>query len=339
MTTMLKHCVLRALEGHNLSADDMTAAVGEIMDGRADPIDMAALLTALRMKGECVDEIYGAALAMKARAVSVPVRRTGLIDTCGTGGDSLSTFNISTAAAIVVSAGGVPVAKHGNRSVSSNCGSADVLEELGVNINLTPEQAGACIERIGLGFCFAVLFHGAMRHAAPVRKQLGFRTIFNLLGPLTNPANAEYQLAGAFRLTEAEKLAHVLARLGRRKAAVVCGAGMLDEVALWGETTAFLVSEESVVREVWTAETFGLATCRVDDLQVSGRSESAAMIRRVLAGERGGPRDMVVANAATALFIAGKADSLPEAAQAAAEVIDSGAAARRLEQLVEMTNA
>ena len=199
MSSAIQAAIDSAVTGNNLTADEMYAAVSELMDGQAAEVQIAALLTALRVKGETVDEIVGAARAMKERVTLIPANKTGLLDTCGTGGDELFTFNISTATAIVAAASGVPVAKHGNRSVSSSSGSADVLEALGVNVQLSPADVGHCIDHLGIGFCFAPLLHGAMKHAAPVRKQLGFRTIFNLLGPLTNPANAEYQLLGADR--------------------------------------------------------------------------------------------------------------------------------------------
>lgn len=202
---------------HDVPVATCQAAVGAIMDGQCDEASIAAFLTALRVKGEAVEEIVGAARAMSERAERVPTSRTGLLDTCGTGGDELRTFNISTATAFVAAACGVPVAKHGNRGVSSSSGSADVLEALGVRTSLSPAQVGRCIDELGIGFCFAPVFHGAMKHAAPVRKALRFRTLFNLLGPLTNPANAEFQLLGASRIATAEKLAQASAQLGRRR--------------------------------------------------------------------------------------------------------------------------
>ncbi len=229
------------------------------MRGEADERVLAALLTALRIKGEAVSEIVGAARAMIACATRIPTTRRGLLDTCGTGGDKLHTFNISTAAALVAASSGVPVAKHGNRSVSSSSGSADVLEALGINVRLTPEEVGRCVDDLGIGFCFAPLFHGSMKHAMPVRKVLGFRTLFNLLGPLTNPAGADFQLVGVSTVSAARKVAGALAELGRKRALVVCGAGHLDEVSLWGETTVFRVEGNSLIQEVWTPLFFGAA--------------------------------------------------------------------------------
>jgi anthranilate phosphoribosyltransferase len=249
----------------------------------------------------------------------------------------LHTFNISTAAALVAAAAGQPVAKHGNRSVSSSSGSADVLEALGVNLQLSPAQVADCVDQIGIGFCFAPLLHQAMKYAAPVRKQLGFRTIFNMLGPLTNPAQAAYQLVGASRIASAEKLANALHQLGAGRALVVCGNDELDEVSLWGETTVFEVSTGGVQRHTWTTPILGLPTCRVEDLKVSTAAESAALIRRVLAGEQGGPRDIIVANAGAALFAANRATTIHEAVTLASAAITDGRAARLCERLIEFT--
>ncbi len=313
------------------------SAVAAIMDGQCDEVSIAVFLTALRVKGEAVNEIVGAARAMIERAERVPTQRTGLLDTCGTGGDELHTFNISTATAFVAAACGVPVAKHGNRGVSSSSGSADVLEALNVHTQLTPVHVGRCLDEIGIGFCFAPVFHGAMRHAAPVRKALRFRTLFNLLGPLTNPANAEFQLLGASRIATAEKLANAAARLGRNRALVVCGNDQLDEVSLWGATTVFEVAADSVQRHTWSAATFGLSECSVADLQVGSPAESAARIRAVFNGERSAARDIIVANAAAAL-IAAKTESDPVvAAERAARAIDSGATATLLTRFAGLT--
>ncbi|HID21843.1 MAG TPA: anthranilate phosphoribosyltransferase, partial [Planctomycetaceae bacterium] len=261
----------------------------------------------------------------------------GLLDTCGTGGDRTHTFNISTVTAVVVAAAGVPVAKHGNRSVSSASGSADVLEALGVNIQLSPEEVAQCLDEVGLGFCFAPLLHAAMKHAAPVRKKLGFRTIFNLLGPLTNPAGADYQLLGANRDQAATKIAHALSQLGCRRALVVCCDDGLDEVGLWGRTTVFTVTPGEVRECVWTASSFGLPECRLEDLQVSSCRESAEVIQAVLRGEAGPARDIVLANAAAALIAAERETELTRAVQVAADAIDSGRARERLQRLVDFT--
>lgn len=339
MTDAVRDALSFALDGHDLSEEQAAAAVGAVMDGVVDEILVAALLTALRAKGEATSEIVGAARAMRERATKIPARATGLLDTCGTGGDGLATFNISTATALVAAAAGVPVAKHGNRAASSTSGSADVLEALGVNINLSPEQVANCVDEIGIGFCFAPLCHGAMKNVAPIRKRLGFRTIFNLLGPLTNPAGAAYQLVGAGRTATAEKLANALARFRPTRAVVVCGNDELDEVSLWGTTTAFVVEGHKVRRISWEAASL---TKRVGvaarELQVGSPAESAAVIRSVLAGEASAARDIVVANAAAALFAAGRVGEIEEGLALSGRTIDSGATRRVLESLTEATN-
>ncbi|HEX6985698.1 MAG TPA: anthranilate phosphoribosyltransferase, partial [Planctomycetaceae bacterium] len=313
--------------------------VGAVMDGGADELLVAALLTALRMKGESAAELVGAARAMRERAAKIPARATGLLDTCGTGGDGLATFNISTATALVAAAAGVPVAKHGNRAASSTSGSADVLEALGVNIGLTPEQVATCIDEVGIGFCFAPLCHGAMKNVAAIRKRLGFRTIFNLLGPLTNPAGAEYQLVGVGRCATAEKLARALARFGLKRAVVVCGNDELDEVSLWGTTAAFVVERGRVERTDWEAATLSRRPgATAADLRVTSPAESAAVIRSVLSGEDSPARDIVVANAAAALLAAGRAASMEDGIGLALEAIESGAAEATLRRLVEVSN-
>ena len=338
MSDPLRAAVTSLIERHDLAPDDMHAAFSQIMDGQADEIVVAAFLTALRTKGEVASEIVGAARAMQERATPINCTRTGLLDTCGTGGDQLHTFNISTATALVVAGAGVSVAKHGNRSVSSSSGSADVLEALGVKIDLRPEQIARSIDEIGIGFCFAPLLHSAMKNVAGVRKRLGFRTVFNLLGPLTNPARAEYQLIGANRVQTAELLANALVHLGRTRAMVVCGNDQLDEVSLWGETAAFLVEGNRVERLTYSAASFGLAGCTVDQVRVNSAAESAAVIRRILAGERCPARDLVVANAAVAMLAAQRCDTLGNAVHTVSRSIDAGKAQATLDALVRITN-
>ena len=339
MPDPLTQALERLLHKQDLSAETMHAAVSHIMEGAAGEVAIAAFLTALRMKGESEDELLGAARAMRERATRIPTARTGLLDTCGTGGDELGTFNISTAAALVAAACGVPVAKHGNRSATSTSGSADVLEALGVRIDLTPERVARCIAEVGIGFCFAPLLHGAMKHVAPVRKQLGFRTIFNYLGPLTNPAGAEFQLVGASRDETAQKLARALSKLGTTRALVVCGAGELDEVSLWGQTLVCEVADGRISQMIWTPETFGLPQCRVENLRVQSPGESAQVITGVLSGDRGPARDMILANTAAALLTARKAADPREGVAHAAEAIDTGRAAELTRRLAEWTNS
>lgn len=326
--------VLNALlERQSVSRSAIETAFSAIMDGQCSEAEIAALLTALRMAGETVDQLAGVATVMRQRVTRISTTKTGLLDTCGTGGDRLHTFNISTATAFVAAAAGMPVAKHGNRGVSSSSGSADVLEALGVNVQLTPEQVGQCIDRIGIGFCFAPLLHSAMKFVGPVRKQLGIRTIFNLLGPLTNPAGAEFQLLGANRRHYASILAAALHQLGTRHAFVVCGNDELDEISLWGQTAVFEVTPQGVVEKTWTAATFELPECRVDDLKVANAAESAARILSLLKGERGAARDIVIANTAAALLVSERVTSPVEGARQAAAAIDSGKALAVLESL------
>lgn len=325
------------LDGCDLSPELMQSCFSLIMDGEATPVQIAALLTALRMKGECAAEIIGAARAMRERVTPIPTDRTGLLDTCGTGGDGLATFNISTATAIVAAAAGVPVAKHGNRSVSSSSGSADVLEALGVTVMLSPEQVARCVDEVGIGFCFAPLLHGAMKHAAPVRRELGFRTVFNLLGPLTNPAGAERQLLGTGRPDHAAMLAQALAELGSQRSIVVSGDRGLDEVCLWGPTQAFVVAAGQVSREEWLPEDFGLPHCSPDQLRVDGPAASARVVTAVLDGTDGPPLHMVLANTAAALRLADAVPSLQEGVALARETILSGRARTTLASLCELT--
>lgn len=325
------------LQGHAPQATEMQQAIGAIMDGECSPVDMAALLTGLAITGESADAIAGAATAMRERSLKIQTTRTGLIDTCGTGGDHLGTFNISTATALVVAACGQPVAKHGNRSVSSSSGSADVLETLGVNIGLSAEQAGSCLDEVGICFCYARLFHGAMKHVAPVRAELGIRTIFNLLGPLTNPAGAEYQLLGAHSNRNAEKLAVAASRLGTQRTFVVCGNDQIDEVALWGTTTVWDVRGDAIEQQFWTAAHFGLTECHPEELQVKSPAESADRIRGLLNGQRGPARDIVVANAAAALLCSQQVTTLAAGVQRAAQALDEGAARALLTRLIDWT--
>jgi len=339
MHATLLPAVEQIIQGQDLSANEMRDCIGAIMDGECEATDVAALLTALSCKGPAAIELVGAAQAMRERATRIAARRRPLLDTCGTGGDKLHTFNISTATAIVAAACDVPVAKHGNRSVSSSSGSADVLEALGVNIQLTAEQAAQCLDDVGITFCFAQLVHGAMKHAAPVRKALGFPTIFNLLGPLTNPAGAEYQLLGASTIRRAKLIASALSVLGCRKALVVCGNGELDEVCLWGPTTVFQVQSAQVEKLEWTPQDFGLPAGNVRDLQVRSAAESASFVRTALAGEESPATDIVIANAAAALLAAERCTSLPEATDLVRETLARGAATERLQQLTDWTQS
>lgn len=339
MNDSIRQALNHILDGQTVPRPATEAAFAAIMDGECGEIDIAALLTALTVRGEKVEEIAGAAAVMRQRATRIECQSQGLLDTCGTGGDKLHTFNISTATAFVAAAAGVPVAKHGNRSVSSKSGSADVLEALGINLQLSPEQVGKCIDEVGIGFCFAPLLHSAMKNVVPVRKALGIRTIFNLLGPLTNPAGAQFQLLGSNRTHFAEKLATALFELGCDRALVVCGNDELDEVSLWGKTAVFDVSREGVVERAWSASDFGLSECSVDELVVNGAAESADRIRQILDGAQGASRNIVVANAAASLVAAGKAATPAAAAKLAADAIDNGNAKAVVKRLAETTQS
>jgi anthranilate phosphoribosyltransferase len=335
MADAIHNAISILLKESSLSENEMHAAVLQVMDGNSSPVGLGMLLTALRLKGETVDELVGAARALRERAIRIPTERSGLLDTCGTGGDELRTFNISTATALVTAACGVPVAKHSNRSASSLSGSADVLESLGIRVDLSPAQVARAIDEIGIGFCFAPIVHGAMKYAAPVRKKLGFRTIFNMLGPLTNPAGAEFQLIGTGRTAVAEKLAEALVRLGTTRALVVCGNDELDEVSLWGWTKAWRVENDTIVTFEWSAADFGLDECTVADLRISSPSESARLIREVLSGATGPARDIVLANTAAALIVAHNIQKPSDAVAVAATAIDSGEAGALLERLTD----
>jgi len=324
--------------GENLSQDEMTTAIDLVMQGELSEAEIALLLTALRVKGETVSEIAGAAIAMRRHMTPIRSHRTGVLDTCGTGGDGWRTFNVSTAAALVTAAAGVPVAKHGNRAVSSRSGSADVLAALGVNIEAGVEVVERCLDRLGICFCFAPLLHPAMRRVGTVRKRLGVPTIFNLIGPLSNPASAPFQLLGVGKSHVHALLAEALALLGTKRAMVVTGEGHFDEVTIAGPTRVTEVSEGKLREFTWNPSDFGLEQSPLDGLLVKGPEESAAMIRGVLAGDRGPARDIVVANAAAALCTAGRADTPAAAAELATTAIDSGAARDLLVGLVEQTD-
>lgn len=310
-----------------------------LMTGQASPAQMAAFLTALHMKGETVEEITGFAMTMRELATPILAKRRPLVDTCGTGGDQAGTFNISTAAAFVVAGAGVAVAKHGNRSATSKCGSADVLEALGVNINATPEVVAHCIDTVGIGFLFARALHGAMKHVGPVRAELKFRTIFNILGPLTNPAAADGQVMGVFSTALVEPIAQVLSHLGARHAFVVAGADGLDELTLTGPSQVGETRDGAVSLYEVTPEDVGLERAEIATLRGGDAEENAQILRDVLAGAGGPRRDIVLLNAAPAIVAGGLAASLADGVRMAAESVDSGAARAKLETLIEASHA
>ena len=330
----------KVVGGENLTEQEASAALQHILRGEAEAVFVAALLTALRMKGETVDEIVGFARAMRAHAAPIPCRTVKpeqMVDTCGTGGDHADTFNISTVSVFVVAGAGLPVAKHGNRSISSRCGSADVLEAIGANIQLTPEQAAAAIDETGVGFLFAPLIHPAMRHVQPIRQGLKMRTIFNLLGPLTNPTGAGAQVVGVFGEQLMMPVAEALLRLGVRRAFVVHGEDGLDEITTTAPTKIVDVHKGSITQFTVEAADFGLAQASAADLAGGDRKECALIMQRVLAGQGGPPRDIVLANASAALVAAGKAEDFRSGVALAAESIDSGAASDSLKRFVDFT--
>ncbi|MEO8659840.1 MAG: anthranilate phosphoribosyltransferase [Bryobacteraceae bacterium] len=331
----------RVVKRENLPAADAHDAMLAILSGEATTAQISGFLIALKMKGETADELLGFARAMREKAHRVPVGSSTapLVDTCGTGGDDLGTFNVSTVAAFIVAGAGVRVAKHGNRSISSRCGSADVLEAMGIRIDLTASQSGAAIRETGIGFLFAPAIHPAMKHANQARVDLKMRTAFNLLGPLTNPAGATAQLAGAPSRAAAELMAQTLAGLGLARGFVVHGSDGLDEITTTGRTHVLAITKGAIADLTVTPEDFGVAQARLSDLSGGDARENAAIAYAILNGERGSRRDIAVVNAAAALVAAGRAQTFAEGALLAAESIDSGAALQKVRSLAEQTNS
>jgi anthranilate phosphoribosyltransferase len=327
------------VERQDLTEAQMLDVMRLIMTGQATPAQIGGFLVGLRMKGETLDEITAAARVMRELATPVPVAGDHLVDTCGTGGDGASTFNISTASAIVTAAAGAQVAKHGNRSVSSSCGSADVLEAAGVNLELTAEQVAQCVEKIGVGFLFAPMHHSAMKHAIGPRREMGVRTLFNLLGPLTNPAGAPNQVLGVFSAYWLNLLAQVLGRLGSRHVMVVHADDGLDEISIGAATQVAELKNGSVSCYRISPEQFGMQTGGVDTLGVADAAASLAMINAVFDDTPGPARDIVLLNAGAAIYVSGVADSLDSGVEMARRALSSGAARRKFQQLIEMSNS
>ncbi len=334
---MIKEAIEIVVNGGSLSSTEAAGVMEEIMSGAAAPAQIAAFITALRLKGETVEEISGLASVMRARAIPVKVAPP-LVDTCGMGGDNAQTFNVSTAASLVAAGAGLRVAKHGNRAMSSRCGSADVLEALGVKIGLGAEGVAECIEEVGIGFMLAPIFHPAMKFAAAPRREIGIRTVFNILGPLTNPARAEFQVIGVPTLELGEKIALVLHQLGTRHALVVHGLDGLDEISITGKSVVWEVKESGVLPpyEVSPPE-LGFREASLAEIQGGTPQDNAQILRRILSGELGPKRDVVAMNAAAALVVGGKARDLREGARLAEAVIDSGRALEKLETLVTVS--
>jgi anthranilate phosphoribosyltransferase len=327
------------IERQDLPFAEMHELMNHIMSGQFTTAQIAAVLVALRMKGETVDEIAAAAEVMRELSARVNVTHTDhLIDTCGTGGDGAQTFNISTASALVAAAAGAHVAKHGGRSVSSKCGSADVLEKLGVNVNLTPEKVARCVDTIGVGFMFAPNHHTAMKHAAPVRRELGVRTLFNMLGPLTNPAGAQNQVIGVFSRPLTGKLAQVLATLGSSHVMVVHGSDGMDEISISAPTFVAELRNGAITEYSVEPEQFGLKAAPLNAIQVADADEARAMLVQVLDNQPGAARDIVQMNAGAAIYVAGLAPTLAEGVKKAGEMLASGAAKHKLTQLVELSH-
>jgi anthranilate phosphoribosyltransferase len=324
----------RLLDGHDLTREEAREAMNTIMSGEATPAQIGGFLVALRLKGETADEIAGCAEAMRAHVVPVKPEREDLVDTAGTGGDGGRTFNISTAAALVAAAAGAGVAKHGNRAVSSASGSADVLEALGFSLELPPDRIARSIDELGFGFLFAPTHHPAMKHAAPVRKELAARTVFNVLGPLTNPADARAQIVGVYSPELVRTLAEVLATLGARRAFVVHGAEGIDELSPAGPNLVCEVVDGGVHRREIDPLDFGVKRCAPEELRGGSPEQNAAAIREVFAGANGGRRDAILLNAAGAIAAGGHAEDLREGYELARWTVDSGAAAERLEALI-----
>jgi len=348
---MIKEAIAKVVKGMDLTEVEMEQAMGEVMAGTATPAQIGAFVTALRLKGETVDEITGAVRSMRARALKIHlnnhlvnvdrdeinVEDETILDTCGTGGDSTNTFNVSTACAFVAAGAGVNVAKHGNRAVSSRCGSADVIENLGVKLDLTSSDVERCIKEIGIGFLYAPLFHGAMKYAAGPRQEIGIRTIFNLLGPLTNPAGASVQVIGVYDPALTEKIAYVLKKLGSKETFVVCGEGTLDEISICGPTRISHLKNGEVRTFDLTPEEVGLKRTSPEAIKGGNASENAEMIRQILDGQKGARRDIVLLNAGAAFVVAGLDRDFKEGIERAKDSIDSGRAKEKLKQLVAFT--
>ena len=348
---MIKKLIAKVVRGEDLTEEEMAAAMDEIMTGAATAAQIGSFITALRLKGETVDEITGAARTMRAKATKININNHAvnidrdeiniedetILDIVGTGGDGTRTFNVSTTTAFVAAGGGIKVAKHGNRAVSSLCGSADVLESLNVNLDLTSTDVENCIKEIGIGFLYAPLFHGAMKYAAGPRREIGIRSIFNLLGPVTNPAGASAQVLGVYEAGLTDKIALVLKRLGTREAFVVCGEGTYDEISICGPTKVSHLKDGEVRTFQMTPEEYGLKRADCEDIVGGDAAENASITRSILNGDKGPKRDMVLLNASAAFVASGVCDNINDGIQIARDAIDSGKARQKLDHLVEFT--
>lgn len=339
---MIQEAIKKCISNQNLSEQEAVSVMNQIMGGEATDAQLACFITALRMKGETIDEITGCARVMRIKATRIspnlPDSSINLVDTCGTGGDGANTFNISTAAAFITAAAGVPVAKHGNKAVSSRCGSADVLAALGVNLQVTPEKVCECIEKIGIGFLFAPLLHGAMKYAIGPRKEIAVRTVFNILGPLTNPAGAAAQIIGVYDPALTGVMAEVLNKLGTKQAFVVYGKDGLDEISISGETRVSELRDGKIKQYTVKPEDFGIRSASRAEIQGGTAEENAEIIRKLFSGEKGPRRDIACLNAAAAIVAGNGAVDIKEGLEKAYETVDSGRAAEKVRLLAEMTD-
>lgn len=334
---MIKEAIIKLTNKENLSYEEAKAVMNEIMSGEASDVQKSAYLTALTMKGETIDEITGSAEEMRNHAVQLS-HEGDVLEIVGTGGDKSDSFNISTTASLVIASAGVPVAKHGNRAASSKSGAADVLESLGVNITISPQKSAELLQNIGICFLFAQSYHTAMKYVGSIRKELGIRTIFNILGPLANPASANLQVMGVYDESLVEPLAKVLSNLGVKRALVVYGQDRLDEISASAETSVCEVKDGTFKSYTISLEQFGLTRCKKEELTGGTPDENAAITKAVLAGEQGARRTAVVLNAGAGLYVAGKADSIEAGVRLAEELIDSGKAEKKLEEFVKYSN-
>lgn len=338
MTYNIQQAIADTQKGIPLSAKQAETVFNQIMQGEATPAQIGALLMGLSIRGETAELVAGAARAMRSAATKINPKATGLLDTCGTGGDGASTFNISTTVAIVLAACGVPVAKHGNRAISSKSGSADVLEALGVKLDISPEQVADCVDEVGIGFLFAPQCHPAMKYAGPVRREMGVRSVFNLLGPLTNPADADYQILGVFGEDKLDLVAGALSQLGIKRALIVHGRDGLDEITTTAITDAVWVEDGNTHRFEIDPAAFGMPYATPQALQGGDAAFNAEVMKHILAGVQGAGRDIVLLNSAAALWVAGKVDSIADGLGLAAKTIDDGKATNTLDALIAFTN-
>ena len=335
---MIKEAIYKLINHKDLTYEESLAVMGEMMDGTATQAQMGGFLTALRMQGETIDEITAFATVMREKGVKLHPERD-VMEIVGTGGDEVGTFNISTTSAFVVAAAGIPVAKHGNRSISSRSGAGDVLEALGVNIMAEPELVKKCVDEVGIGFMFAQLFNKSMKYVGQARKEMGIRTVFNILGPLANPSRAKNMVVGVYSPKLTEQVAKAMARLGVERAFVVSGADHMDEITLTGATTVSEIKDGEVTTFEITPEQFGLKSCSLSELQGGDGMENAKITKAILTGEeKGAKRDIVLLNAGATLYVGGVAESIAEGVKLAAETIDTGAAYKKLEELVTVSN-